>query len=59
MDDEDPFLMEGNHKEKQPWWNDGDKIGGLAASTLMIGFAIGVFIIIVAVCTKLAIWILG
>lgn len=59
MSDDDPFLLDGSHKQKQPWWNDGDKMGGLAASIVLVGLAIGVFILVIAVCAKLALWIIG
>lgn len=35
--------------EKEPWWNDGDKVGGLAATIFVLGIAILLF----AGCIKL------
>jgi len=55
--DDDPFLKEGNHKEKQPWWNDGDKVGGMSASILLLALAIAVSLIIIGLSVKFFIWI--
>ncbi len=40
------------HKEKQPWWNDGDKVGGLAATMVLLALAI----LLVAVIVKVILW---
>lgn len=42
-----------NH-DKQPWWNDGDKMGGLFATSV----AIMVLAIAFALIFKLCIWLI-
>lgn len=31
--------LPGPKGDKQPWWNDGDKIGGLVATMIMLAVA--------------------
>jgi hypothetical protein len=49
---------DGEHKNKQPWWNDGDKVGGAAASILLIAVCIAVSLVIIGLALKFFIWII-
>lgn len=42
--------------EKQPWWNDGDKAGGAAATVVMFAAALAVGIILIGVAIKIFVW---
>lgn len=53
--DEFNNMMNQDQPEKQPWWNDGDKVGG-AAATLVFGC---IALIVIALVIKLCLWIIG
>lgn len=42
------------HKAEQPWWNDGDKVAGLAATIFMLTAVIIICICAVAFTLKVA-----
>ena len=48
--------MDGDN-EKQPWWNDGDKAGGAAATIVMFAAASAVGIVLIGVAVKIFTWI--
>lgn len=35
-------------EEKQPWWNDKDKLSGLAATIVILGLAVSVSILLIS-----------
>lgn len=42
-----------DENEKQPWYNDGDKAGGLAATIFMTALAVALAIVIIGGAIKL------
>lgn len=45
--------MAWEERDEQPWWNDGDKVGGLIATV----FAIAIASIFLAIVFRLCKWI--
>lgn len=41
----------------EPWFNDGDKVAGLAGTILMLGAAACIVIVFLALTLKFAIWL--
>lgn len=39
---------------EKPWWQDGDKVGAMAATIVLLG----VSLIILALCLKFVVWLL-
>jgi hypothetical protein len=53
MSDQDEYSDKANHKEPQPWWNDGDKVGGLVATIVLLTLVILVCIVLIGFSIKL------
>lgn len=49
MDEEPSHISQ----EKEPWWNNGDKVGGLFATITMLGLVILFFVIVIGLAVKL------
>ena len=43
-----------HHGEREPWWNDGDKVAGLVTTILLLTIVLIICIVLVSVTIKLA-----
>lgn len=41
-----------DRKQPEPWWNDGDKVGGLAATVVLLTLVIVVCLGVIALAAK-------
>jgi hypothetical protein len=48
------FFQMHPEEDRQPWWNDGDKVAGLVTTILLLTIVLLICIILVSVAVKLA-----
>jgi hypothetical protein len=45
--------------EQQPWWNDKDKVGGLAATIFLLTVMLCIMLLVLGIFGRIAIWLLS